>query len=226
VKTDVYPETQAPPDASPETTRASAPQVLIPEVRQHARRRRLRNLGLVLTGAAIAAALFIFLGSGSPAGRQSNGSGSAAGSGALRSGGRTVTLRRPQALAVGPTGQLYVSDGTRNQILMRLPDGRFRVVAGTGVIGYSGDGGLATKAKVWAPNGLAVAPDGVIYFSQQARVWLPNKTTGSLSYVTVIRKIARNGQISTVVGRHPSCKAVGSLAGSMAAKSARVLALA
>ena len=47
-------------------------------------------------------------------------------------------------LAVAPSGALYVADVDREQVLVRLPDGRFRVVAGDGKKGVSGDGGPAS----------------------------------------------------------------------------------
>jgi len=58
-----------------------------------------------------------------------------------------VVPLRPTALAVGPNGNLYVADQSRNQILERLPDGTFVVVAGTGAAGYSGDGGPGSVGK-------------------------------------------------------------------------------
>ena len=103
MRTDVYPEIKGSSGTRPAPVEAPIPEVLIPEVRQHARRRRLRNLAFVLIGAAIAAGVFIFLGSGSPAGSRAGRPSSPSASGATRTDGREVTLRQPAALAVGPT---------------------------------------------------------------------------------------------------------------------------
>ena len=43
-----------------------------------------------------------------------------------------AALERPGALAISPTGTLYVADDATNRVLRLEPDGRFVVVAGTG----------------------------------------------------------------------------------------------
>lgn len=105
----------------------------------------------------------------------------------------TVTPKQPVSLAVGPHGDLYVADAAREQILRRLPSGRFVVVARTGV----------------APGSLAIAPNGTVYFAQEGR------TKG-----TVVRAVEPNGEISTVVGGDPNCAAVPAGALSIPAQSA------
>jgi hypothetical protein len=222
MRTDIYPEITESVDTAPEPTERPGPQVLIPEVRQHARRRRLRNLALVLIGAGVAAGLFVSVGSGPPAAGQASGPSSPSASGSTRTEHRTVALRQPDALAVGPTGALYVADDERQQILVRLPSGRFRVIAGTGVGGYSGDGGPATRAKVQSPIGLAVSGTGVVYFSQQARVRVPDTIPGQFTYIIVVREIARDGRISTIIGQDPNCHAVPAGADYIPARSALV----
>ena len=59
-------------------------------------------------------------------------------------------------------------------------------VAGIGLPGFSGDGGLASQAKLNNPFGVIKTPDGTIYFCD----------TGNHR----IRKISSSGQISTVAG--------------------------
>ena len=93
---------------------------------------------------------------------------------------------RPSSLAIGPKGQLYVADDARNQILQAFPGGKFRVIAGSGRAGFSGDGGPAAKAELNDPGGMAVAPDGTIYLAD----------TGN----NRVRAIAPDGRIETVVG--------------------------
>jgi len=100
---------------------------------------------------------------------------------------RVVTsLERPGSLAVGPGGQLYIADDARNQILMALPGGGFRVVAGNGKAGFSGDGGPATLAALNDPGGMAVTRSGTLYVAD----------TGN----NRIRAISPSGIISTVAG--------------------------
>ena len=87
-------------------------------------------------------------------------------------------------LAVAPTGALYVADENRQQVLVRLPDGRFRVVAGTGKKGILGDGGPAINAEFLDIVDMAVGPDGSLYVVDGDRV----------------RVVNPSGMISTVAG--------------------------
>ena len=88
-------------------------------------------------------------------------------------------------LAVGADGSLYFSDAYR--IRRVAPDGIINTVAGTGVSGYSGDGGPALAAQLESPGALAVGPDGSVYVVDgflRARV----------------RRITPDGRIATVAG--------------------------
>jgi hypothetical protein len=87
-------------------------------------------------------------------------------------------------LAVAPGGALYIADVDRHRVLERLPDGRFRVVAGNGRKGVSGDGGPAVDAEFVDIVDMAVAPDGTLYILDGDRV----------------RVVSPNGDISTVAG--------------------------
>ena len=87
---------------------------------------------------------------------------------------------------MGPRGQLYIADDGRNQILLALPGGRFKVVAGNGRRGYSGDGGGAYRASLNDPGGMAVAGNGTIYFAD----------TGN----NRVRAVSASGRITTVAG--------------------------
>src|SRR5438552_18289402 len=43
---------------------------------------------------------------------------------------------------------------------------RIATIAGTGVAGFSGDGGPATRAQINNPYGLTLGPDGAPYFCE------------------------------------------------------------
>src|SRR3990170_1624974 len=45
------------------------------------------------------------------------------------------------------------------------PSGTVLTIAGTGLAGFSGDGGPATSALLHQPLGLTIGPDGTLYFS-------------------------------------------------------------
>ena len=73
-------------------------------------------------------------------------------------------LRGPRTIAVAPSGDLYIALREGNAIY-RL-DAHTRTlhhVAGTGVTGYTGDGGPARLATLGGPKGLALARDGSLY---------------------------------------------------------------
>ena len=82
------------------------------------------------------------------------------------------------------SGALYVADVDRQRVLVRLPNGRFRIVAGNGTKGVSGDGGRAIDAEFLDIKDMAVGPDGSLYVLDGDRV----------------RVVSSNGVISTVAG--------------------------
>ena len=74
-------------------------------------------------------------------------------------------LAAPTGLGVDPLGNVYISDTLNNRIRVVIPLGDMFTYAGTGVAGFSGDGGPATSARINGPTG-AVAVDGQnVYFA-------------------------------------------------------------
>ncbi|ARV44886.1 hypothetical protein BCV50_07530 [Bacillus subtilis] len=95
-------------------------------------------------------------------------------------------LRAPRDMAVGSDGSLYIAD-TENERIRRVgPDGIITTVAGTGVQGFSGDGGPATQAQLGSPRGVAVGSDGSLYIVDAGNVR--------------IRRVGPDGIITTVAG--------------------------
>jgi RHS repeat-associated protein len=93
-------------------------------------------------------------------------------------------LERPDGVAVGVDGSLYIVDSFQYRIRHLDPDGILSTVAGSGANSFSGDGGPATAAGI-TPRRIALAPDGSIYmtdnFSNRIRVIrpvLPNVADG------------------------------------------------
>jgi len=97
-----------------------------------------------------------------------------------------ATLNYPGGIAVAADGSLYVADFYNHRIRRVHPNGIITTVAGSGTIGYDGDGGSATQAMLSYPYNIAVAADGSLYIND-----LGNAR---------IRRVAPNGIISTIAG--------------------------
>lgn len=100
--------------------------------------------------------------------------------------GPSGQLNAPTRMALDPSGRLCVCD-TDNNVIRRLElDGTIQTVAGTGELGYSGDGGPAASAELNTPYDLRFDRNGVLYVAD----------TGN----NVIRRIDAEGTIATVAG--------------------------
>lgn len=71
-----------------------------------------------------------------------------------------VHIGAPEALALDARGDLFVSEFSGNRVDEIMLDGTLTVVAGTGMAGFSGDGGPAARAQLNAPGGLIVTAQG------------------------------------------------------------------
>ena len=98
-------------------------------------------------------------------------------------------------LAIDPQGRLFFADSNNHRIRRveffseDFTSGIVTTIAGTGTPGYSGDGGLATQARIHFPQDLEIGPDGDLYFADtnNDRVRKISLTTG------VITTVAGNG---------------------------------
>ena len=97
-------------------------------------------------------------------------------------------LNTPSYLVIDGAGNLFFADSGNNAIReIVLATGQIETIAGTGAMGYTGDGSAATAAALNAPQGLGFDDSGNLYIAD----------TGN----NVIRKIsASTGNISTFAG--------------------------
>ena len=71
----------------------------------------------------------------------------------------------PADVAADGAGNLYIADGGNNRIRKVDSAGRISTVAGDGGIGYGGDGGAATAARLYFPRGVALDGAGNLYIA-------------------------------------------------------------
>jgi sugar lactone lactonase YvrE len=95
-------------------------------------------------------------------------------------------LNNPREVAVDGDGTVYVADASNHRVRKITADGKISTVAGTGVGGTSGDGGLATAARLNGPFGVAVDSAGVLWIAE---------CNGHR-----VRKVTPDGKISTAAG--------------------------
>jgi sugar lactone lactonase YvrE len=93
----------------------------------------------------------------------------------------SAQLDSPGGVAVDAAGNVYSFEGNGG-LVRKVSNGVIATVAGTGIAGFSGDGGPATAAEV-SPSGIALDPYGNLYISVGSR----------------IREVS-NGAIATVAG--------------------------
>lgn len=112
----------------------------------------------------------------------------AAGSGWIGDGGPATLaiLRQPGGVAADNRGNLYIAETGGHRVRKLDRSGAITTVAGTGVAGFSGDGGAATAAQLASPYGLAADAVGNLYIADlgNARV----------------RCVDANGNITTIAG--------------------------
>ena len=116
---------------------------------------------------------------------------SVAGNGTFGFGGdggmaTSAQLGDPFLLATDAMGRVYITDTNNNRIRRVELDGTITTVAGTGLNGFSGDGGPATKAELAKPDGVAIDGTGRIFIAD--------------TYNNRIRMVDAAGVITTVAG--------------------------
>jgi sugar lactone lactonase YvrE len=94
----------------------------------------------------------------------------------------------PYGIALDAKGDLLVAEFENSRIRQVSPAGIITTVAGSGTVGYSGDGGPAVRARLNQPTSVTVDASGKIYIADSGNF--------------VIRVVDAGGIIHTVAGNH------------------------
>jgi uncharacterized protein (TIGR03437 family) len=70
-------------------------------------------------------------------------------------------------IAIDSQDNIYVSVFSRTQVYKITPDGQAMPIAGNRQVGFSGDGGDATRAMLNGPEYIWVDPDGTVFFTDR-----------------------------------------------------------
>src|ERR1700691_917364 len=99
-----------------------------------------------------------------------------------------ILIQAEGVLADG-SGNLYVADAGDHRVRKVASNGVIETLAGTGISGFSGDGGPAAQAQLNSPYGLALDWQGNLYIADlgNARV----------------RRVGPDGTITTIAGGGP-----------------------
>jgi sugar lactone lactonase YvrE len=128
-----------------------------------------------------------------------------------------ASLRRPNGVAIDPTGNLFISDTENNRIRkIDKNTGNISTVAGDGKGQFSGDGGPAINARVFSPYGIIFDKDGNLFFVDHGnyRVRKIDKTSGLISTIAgngFIGNSGDNGLATNASFKSPTNVAVDSL---------------
>ncbi len=102
----------------------------------------------------------------------------------------SARLNNPVGVALDSAGNLYLSDSDNNRVrVVNQATGVISTYAGSSLTGeFAGDGGLATKAHLYSPKGIAVDSIGNLYIADRY-----NSRIRFVSPSGIINSIAGNG---------------------------------
>jgi sugar lactone lactonase YvrE len=102
----------------------------------------------------------------------------------------------PEAIALDAAGNIYFSDTYCERIYkITISTGIMSLVAGNGISGSNGDGGLATSAQLYNSIGIALDTSGNIYIADNGnyKIRMVNAKTGIISTIAGTSKSGFSG---------------------------------
>ncbi|WP_411031836.1 IPT/TIG domain-containing protein [Spongiimicrobium sp. 3-5] len=120
--------------------------------------------------------------------------------------GMNAQFSNPSGIALGPEGNIYVSDSRSHRIRKITPEGLVSTLAGS-TVGYSD--GFGNVAQFYNPMGLTVDSNGIVYVAdnenQRIRKIMPN---GEVTTLTGKTEGFKNGSLETALFDYPSGVAI------------------
>jgi sugar lactone lactonase YvrE len=105
----------------------------------------------------------------------------------------SANLNIPESVCVDLAGNIYIADSANHRIRKVSADTRkITTVAGTGTLGFSGDGNAATSAQLHSPLAVAVDRDANLYIADTANHRL-RKVTVSTGIITTVAGADNSG---------------------------------
>jgi hypothetical protein len=157
----------------------------------------------------------------------------AAGTQAVFAGGTSATTKDDGApasitqlddvvsVAVGPDGEIYYTERSHGRVRVVNPGaaaltiggtvvlpGTVTTVAGSGTLGFAGDGGPAKVARLNLPGGIDVSPERVLFIADTSNRRVRMANLGP-SAVTFAETPVNPGDIATAVGHDPGASGGG-----------------
>jgi len=114
---------------------------------------------------------------------------------ATTANGSQLSIPTSYGVAVDSAGNSYFTSSILNAVFKADPNGVVTRIAGSGVPGFSGDGGAALSARLNGPTAAAVDSQGNVFFTD----------TGN----SRVRKVDLSGNITTVAGNGICCSPTG-----------------
>jgi sugar lactone lactonase YvrE len=100
----------------------------------------------------------------------------------------SAKLNGPTGVTVDSAGNVLIADYSNNRIRMVNPAGVISTIAGNGTTGFGGDGGPATSAQFYYPEGIAVNSAGNLFIADSS-----NNRIRMVNPAGIISTVAGNG---------------------------------
>jgi uncharacterized protein (TIGR03437 family) len=107
----------------------------------------------------------------------------------------SAALNIPLGVAVDSTGNIFIAEYGGNRVRVVGTDGNIRTIAGNGLQGFGGDGGVATNATLNGPMDVKVDAQGNVYIADSLNSSVRKLTPISALPAPMISKMVNAGSL-------------------------------